>query len=294
MSSPDFNGKIAIVTGGSRGLGRAMALGFANAGAAGITITAAQSIDQAKEVAAEIEAIGGSGTALAVKADVTSWDDCQGVVEQTISRFGGVHILVNNAAKGQRFAADERVPFWDADTEGWKLVIDTNVNGPFYMAKAVVGHMIAGGWGRIINISKNRASMFRARETPYGTSKAALEAETLSWAQDLDGTGVTVNSLMPGGVVNTAFLMSGSSQRARTEPDKFLQPDVVVDAALWLASAQSDGITGCRYNGRLWDCTLPPGEAAEAAREAAIFLPPTKPDLLTRTWQPPGRYAEDD
>ena len=245
-------------------------------------------------MAAEIEDLAGPGTALAVKADVTDWNDCQRVVNETLSRFGGLHILVSNAAKGQRYITDERCPFWEADAEGWKKVIDTNVTGPFYMAKAVARYMIDQKWGRIVNISKNRASMYRSFESPYGPSKAALEAETLVWAQDLDGTGVTVNSLMPGGGVNTDFILPGSRMQAKADPGAFLTPDVMVDAAVWLVSTQSDGITGCRYNARLWDSKLPSGEAAEAAREEAIFLPPGKPNLLIRTWEKPGDHVAGD
>lgn len=286
VSRPQLSGKIVIITGGSRGLGRATALGFARAGAAGITITASRTTEELESAAREIDEISGPGHSLAVRADVTSWQDCQDTVDRTLEKFGGVHVLVNNAGKGQRTTSPDRAPFWEADIEGWRQVIDTNINGPFYMARAVVFHLMERGWGRIINISKSLDSMHRRHATPYGPSKAALEAATMSWAQDLDGTGVTVNTLAPGGGVDTDFVQPAVRERAATESRMFLAPEIIVPAAVWLASDQSGGITGCRYIARLWDKNLPPDQAAEAARDPAIFRPPKRPQLLTRTWTP--------
>lgn len=288
MSESELSGKIVIITGGGRGLGRAMALGFARAGALGITVTASQSVDEIESVAQEIDAIAGSGHGLALRADVTSPRDCDDVVARTRSEFGGLHVLVNNAGKGQRTMASDRAPFWEADADGWRQVIDTNINGPFHMARAVAPHLMNQGWGRIINITKSVDSMHRRYETPYGPSKAALEAATMSWAQDLDGTGVTINSLAPGGGVDTDFILPAVRERAERDNRSFLAPEIIVPAAIWLASDGSDGITGCRYIGRRWDQSLAPDEAAEAARDQAIFRPPTSKQLLTRTWTPPS------
>ncbi len=288
MSEPDLSGKIVIITGGGRGLGRAMALGIAGAGAAGITVTAAQSVEQIESVAQEIDRIAGPGHGLAVQADVTNWRNCGKVAERTIEKFGGLDILINNAAKGQSATSSDRAPFWETDMDGWKLVIDTNVNGPFLMARAVVRHLMDRGWGRIINISKSLDSMHRRYESPYGSSKAAIEAMSMSWAQDLDGTGVTVNTLGPGGGVDTDFIMPAVRERAVAEKRRFLPPEIIVPAAVWLASERSNGVTGCRYIGRRWDASLPSDEAAEAAREPAIFRPPTNAQLLTKTWDAPA------
>jgi NAD(P)-dependent dehydrogenase (short-subunit alcohol dehydrogenase family) len=279
-------GKVCIVTGGGRGLGRAMALGFARAGAAGITVTSAESPTETQEVAREIDRIAGRGCGLALTADVASWPDCERVVAQTVRRFGGLQVLVNNAGKAGWAAGNERRPFWEAKPEGWRHVFDTNVNGPFYMAKAAIPHFLAQKWGRIINITKNRETMFRAKGSPYGPTKAALDAMSLCWAQDLLGTGVTVNSLGPGGSTETRL----SSPEWRNEQRKagiLLDPAIMAAPAVWLASDRSAGITGCRYIAKEWNDGLPPDEAAERAREIAIFVPPEPRDLLTRTWEPP-------
>lgn len=99
---PELSGKIIIVTGGGRGLGRAMALGFARAGAAGITVTASRSMAEIESVAREIDDIAGPGHGLAVGADVTSWRDCRNAVDRTLEKFSGLHVLVNNAGRGAR------------------------------------------------------------------------------------------------------------------------------------------------------------------------------------------------
>lgn len=285
--SAELKNKVVIVTGGGRGLGRAMALGFARSAAAGIVITAAKSPDQVEAVASEIEHIAGAGRALPLVADVTKREDCERVISETVAKFDTVHVLVNNAGKGQNFIGDDRIPFWQADTDGWAAVVDTNINGPFLMAHAAVSHMRRQNWGRIINITKNRDSMHRPCNSPYGPTKAALEAMTLAWAQDLLDTGVTVNSLSPGGAVDTDFVLPAVRAQAATTGKKYYAADVIVPAAVWLASKQSNGITGCRYIGSRWQNDLPPDEAAEAAREPAIFLPPKRDSILSKPWTVP-------
>ena len=285
--SSELKGKVIIVTGGGRGLGREMALGFARSGAAGIAVTAASSPVQVQKVADEINRIAGKDHALPIVADVTKRADCERVVKETVDKFGAVHVLINNAGKGQNFIGDDRIPFWEADTDGWREIVDTNINGPFLMAFAAVSHFRRQGWGRIINITKNRDSMHRPRNSPYGPTKAALEAMTLAWAQDLLETGVTVNSLSPGGAVDTDFVLPAVRATAAQTGKKYLSPDVIVPAAIWLASEQSNGITGCRYIASRWRNDLPPDAAAEAAREPAIFLPPKRDSVLKKPWTMP-------
>jgi NAD(P)-dependent dehydrogenase (short-subunit alcohol dehydrogenase family) len=281
-------GKTIIVTGASRGMGRAMAAAFAESGAS-VTITASAARDELDETAAHIRQRIAADRVLALVADVTDARACASAVEQTLARFGRVDVLVNNAAKGARYASREgAVPFWQADPSGWELVCATNVNGPFHMSRAVVPHLIRQRWGRIINISKNVDTMHSRHATAYGPSKAALEAMTISWAQDLHGSGVTVNSLLPGGQVDTRF----GADRSGSDATRLLPADVMVGAALWLASDASAQATGCRFVGRLWDTALTAAEAAERAREMPAFRPPARPDLLALAWQRPSLSLE--
>ena len=285
MTKPMVN-KVAIVTGGGRGLGKAIAIGLSKEGLSGICITSAKSKEQLDQTASEIEALNLGVKVLPILADVTDPDACRHAVESTSNRLGNIDILINNAGKGQNYIADDKVPFWEAKIDGWREIVDTNINGPFLMSKLVVGGMMKKHWGRIINISKSLDSMHRAKNSPYGATKAALEAMSLSWAQDLLNTGVTVNTLAPGGSVDTNFVLPEIRKRILSKKiSKHYYPtQVIVPAAIWLASSGSDGITGCRYIGANWDKNLPAKEAAENAREKAIFHSPKRDTNLIKTW----------
>ncbi len=282
-----LNGKIALITGASRGLGREMAIGFAEAGIEGLTITAAPASDERYadiraelyETKLKVEAIGSK--ALCVLADVTSEEDCAKAVTETMKNYGALHILVNNAGKAGRYVhqGDGSLQIWDVNPGSFREVIDTNLLGPYLMAHAAGKHLFAGGWGRIINISKRTDSMHRRAITPYGPSKAALDAATVAWAEWLNGSGITVNTLSPGGAVDTKF-GTGAIE------GKGLNPEIIRKPAVWLASSQSDNITGCRYVAERWDETLPVDEAAEKCREPVIFPVPKRKTPLKIAWQP--------
>ena len=283
MAAVSLAGKVAIITGGGRGLGRAMALGFAEAGAAGIVITSAASPQETAAVVREIDAIAGAGHALGLQADVSIWADCERAVAETVKAFGRLHVLVNNAGKAGYAAGNEHGPFWGATPEGLRRVIDTNITGPYYMAKAALPHLLKQKGGRIINVSKNRESMFRPTAAPYGPTKAALEAMTLAFAADLVATGVTVNSLSPGGSSDTG-LSSPQARAKRRNEVGLLDPMTMAVPAIWLASDLSEGVTGCRYIAKKWDSCLPPAEAAEKARDIPIFVPVKSKGGLEKAW----------
>ncbi|HEY4136147.1 MAG TPA: SDR family oxidoreductase [Alphaproteobacteria bacterium] len=284
MSKNPLEGRVVIVTGGGRGMGRAMALGFARAGAAGVAVTSAGSPDETAAVAREIDAIAGRPAGMALTADVGDAAACARAVEAVVARFGALHILMSNAGKGMRHVGESRGAFWKADSAGWDSVIATNVNGPFHMAKPAVPHMIAAGWGRIVNISKTIDSMHEVGNSPYGCSKAAVDAMTMSWAQDLEGTGVTANLLAPGGLVNTTFSRANAITRARDTGKKLFEAEDIVPAAVWLASEDSASYTGCRFNAARWDDKLPPSEAGALAHERPIFPAPGRSNKLAAAW----------
>jgi 3-oxoacyl-[acyl-carrier protein] reductase len=254
-------GRVAIVTGGGRGLGRAMALGLAARGAQ-VIATAARELAELEAVAAEDPKI------LPILADVTSPDDAARVVMAAVGEFGRLDILVNNAGRGMKYVSEsfmtEPARFWMTDPDVWRMVIDTNVNGPFLMARAAVPAMLRSGWGRIINVSMNHATMRRAGFSPYGPSKAALESETVIWAQDLQGTGITANAILPGGATLTGMIPDTADDAIRA---KLLPPTVIVPPLLWLASTASDGVTGARLDASLWRDDLDEASAAELCRK---------------------------
>jgi len=287
MDPVSLDGKVAIIAGASRGMGREMAVAFAAAGAKGVVVTAAPARDESKDAieaeladtVAAIDEAGGAGTGLGLIADVTEWKDCQMVVARTIEAFGSVHVLFHNAGKSQRYHGDRDIPFWETEPDGWREVITTNVVGPYMMAKAAIPKMLEQGWGRVIVTNKNADSQHEAFAGAYGPSKSAVEAQVLSWAEETAGTGVTVNCLGPGGAVNTRF--------GRGEiRDRGLAPDVMNKMALWLASDESAEFNGCRFTGKYWDDSLPNAQAAEKCRDAPLFpVPVSKPTKLANAWR---------
>ena len=249
-----LDGEVAVITGGGRGIGRAIAEGFVNEGAR-VVVTAAREL-------MEIEAFAASrkGQALALLADVTDPRACERVAAEVVMHFGRIDVLVNNAGRGMkyinaRFLTDP-VRFWEADPQAWRMVIDTNVNGPFFMARAVVPQMLKQGSGAIINVTMNYETMKRRGFSPYGPSKAALESETIIWAQDLEGTGITVNEILPGGPTATGMIPEGLPEEFRS---RLLKPGIIVPPAVFLASDEGRRLTGRRLVAMEWSPQNPDG-----------------------------------
>jgi NAD(P)-dependent dehydrogenase (short-subunit alcohol dehydrogenase family) len=219
-----------------------------------------------RELAALVERVGG-GIEIH-QADVADAASCTALVADILAHHGRIDALVNNAGRGMLYVSERFMEtptkFWETDPAIWRMVIDTNVNGPFYMARAVVPSMLKAGFGRIVNVSMNKETMKRPGFTPYGPSKAALDSETTIWAGELVGTGVTVNSLLPGGVTDTGMIPSGTSSEIRSG---FLDPGIMVPPLLWLLSEAGAATTGRRVVARLWDETRP-----ESAMEEPIII----------------------
>jgi 3-oxoacyl-[acyl-carrier protein] reductase len=240
-----------------------MALGLARAGVR-VIATAARERGEIEVVARESENI------VPLVADVSREEDCVRAVAEATSRFGRLDVLVNNAGRGMKYVSEhfmtEPTRFWDVDPATWRMVIDTNVNGPFLMARAAAPVMRAARWGRIVNVSVSSQTMQRSGFSPYGPSKAALESETIIWAEDLAGSGVTVNALLPGGATLTGMIPDDYPAELRA---KLLPPEVMVPPLLWLVSERSDGVTGMRFNAAQWRADLPENEAVAMARDNA-------------------------
>ena len=255
MNDGVLRGKVAIVTGSGRGLGRAMAVGLAAAGA-GVVIV---DVDERtlEETGALARTAGAAVDMIPIVADVADEEAAVDVVQRSLARLGGVHILVNNAGLGPNAArADYRVvpgSFWEVDVAGWRRVLDVNVTAGFLMARAVTPHLLGQGWGRIINVTTSLDTMIRGGFAPYGPSKAASEAFAAIMAQEVEGTGVTVNVLVPGGPADTRMIPTEGSfaDRARLVPPAAMVPPIV-----WLASDDSDGVNGRRFVASKWDSGL--------------------------------------
>jgi NAD(P)-dependent dehydrogenase (short-subunit alcohol dehydrogenase family) len=267
-----MSGRVAIVTGASRGLGREMALALAGAGAS-LALIGRTDGPALQSVLAEAQGLGADAIALA--CDVADANACAQAVAQIVARFGRVDALINNAGIGMRRISEtfntEPALFWHTAPDDWAAIIAANVNGPFNMARAAVPIMVAQGSGKVVNVSTSAQTMVRRGYSPYGPSKAALEAASRVWAQDLDGTGVTVNVYLPGGAADTDLLPPGPGKKGA---DGNLLPAAIMRRGIvWLCGSGSDGVTGARLIARLWDPALPDAEAAMASRSPHADVP---------------------
>ena len=261
MAGP-LDGKVAIVTGAGRGLGQVMTLGLLEAGAR----VAAVEIDAPalEETESGADQRGAGERIQGVVADITRDDSAPKIVRATIEHFGRLDILINNAGINTSLLRPEGQPagkFWEVTPTEFRRVIDVNVVAVFLMMRAALPLMLKQGWGRIINVTTSLDTMYRAKMQPYGGSKAANEAHLLAMAQELEGTGVSANVLVPGGAANTR-LVSRAQQPDRA---KLIPPEVMVAPLIWLCSNASDGVNGQRFIGMRWDKSLPPEEAAKNA-----------------------------
>jgi NAD(P)-dependent dehydrogenase (short-subunit alcohol dehydrogenase family) len=261
MSKKQKNTRVAIITGGAGGIGAAMARRMIVDGHR----LALMDIDgaAAARVAETINKEAGTNGVLGIGGDVAKPADCEAAIGQTSDAFGQVDIIVNNAGFGaSKIRPDGEknlLTIEELTPEVWQQFFSVNMNGPLQMMRAALPGMRERGWGRVINVTTSFFTMLR--NMPYGASKAALEAGSSAWAQELDGTGITVNVVVPGGPTDTPFIAPESG----IDPAKMLRPDVMGPPVAWLCSRDADGVTGQRFIGGRWDPTLPDAEAAAIA-----------------------------
>ena len=257
--------RVALITGASRGFGLAIAQGFLAAGAKVLAIARAPT-----EEMRSLSDSHGSGRLKFVRGDVALNADCQTAVEVALEVFGSVDILINNAALGMNAlvssgARPER--FWETPPEAYHRFFEVNAVAPFQMARLVVPGMVTRGWGRILNLTTGLKTMQRAGYTPYGPTKAALEAASVAWSEELSGTGVTVNVLIPGGPSRTRMITDDPS--VDIADADLIEPAAVVGPAIWLSSRDADGFSGYRLVASRWRADLVPSQAARGASEVA-------------------------
>ncbi|MEW6717889.1 MAG: SDR family oxidoreductase [Chloroflexota bacterium] len=241
MTEKSLKGKVAIVTGSSRGIGEAIAYRYAQAGAK--VVVSSRKIEGVQSVADQITNAGGE--ALALQAHVGNTEEVNNLVERTLDTYGRVDLLVNNAATNPHFG-----PLLTADESQWDKILDTNAKGVFRVCKAVVPHMEAQGGGKIINIVSLAGLRPSAGMGVYSISKAAVIMLTKVLAAELGHANIQVNGIAPG-VIKTRFsqLLWQTPQIAdaileRLPLKRFGEPDEVASLALFLASPASDYITG--------------------------------------------------
>lgn len=242
-----LSGRTAIVTGAGRGLGKAMAQGLVDAGAQ-VTLVELDE-DVLNEAAREI-----GGGCIAVAGDVSNPEDAKRIVTDTLAAFSSVDILVNNAGLGpERFRDTDRSNakmIWEIDLADWRLYLDVNTTGHFVMTQAVMPHLLAQDWGRIVNVTTSLDTMTNYTNGAYGPSKAGAEALATMIAGGVDGTGVTCNVLIPGGPADTRMISATGVYENR---EKLIQPDVMVPPLLHLVSDDGGAINNRRFRAALWD-----------------------------------------
>ena len=236
----DLSGKVSVVTGGGKGIGRAIALGLADAGSK--VVVAARTEEEIDAVADEIRAKGGE--ALAVVTDLTQSDQIEALVEKTVGTFGGVDILVNNAARS--FLRG----LFDLREDGFDKIFDTNVKGAFLLSRSAAKQMKEQGGGRIVNITTIGAVRGGAGMGVYHASKAALKMLTMCMATEWAPFNIHVNAVGPG-LTKTQFsapiwsnLEVEAQLASRIPKGRLAEPDEIVGAVLFLCSDAADFITG--------------------------------------------------
>jgi glucose 1-dehydrogenase/3-oxoacyl-[acyl-carrier protein] reductase len=236
---PNLAGKSAIVTGAGRGIGKAIALKLASLGA-NVVLNDWGCIDGAEEAVRQIEATGGS--AIAFRADISSVEQIGGLVTAAIGAFGGVDILVNNAA------VDPTEDFLNVTESFWEQVVHTNLKGTFFCAQACAREMMKVRKGKIINISSVHGQLTMPRYAVYASTKGGINAFTRQLAIDLAKHGIQVNAVAPGAIEVEKFYGKpwfDTKQFGEYIPTgRIGQPQDVAEAVAFLASEASDFVTG--------------------------------------------------
>jgi 3-oxoacyl-[acyl-carrier protein] reductase len=235
----DFTGRIAVVTGSSRGLGRAIALKLARLGA-GVVVNYQKNAAAAEEVAAEIKASGGQ--ALTVQADVSKAEDVERLIRQTVEAYGRLDILVNNAG------TTRDTLLMRMTEEDWDLVLDCDLKSAYLCTKAAMRPMMKQRYGRIVNIASVAGLAGNAGQANYSAAKAGLIGFTKAVAREVGSRNITVNAVAPG-LVPTDLTSSlpeelKAAMLQQTPLGRFGTAEDVANAVAFLASDEAGYITG--------------------------------------------------
>ena len=255
------SGRVVLLTGAAGGLGRAMTAALLQDGHA--IAAADRDHDGLERLLASHDAAAAEGRLYAIRADLSELQACHDAVSLAVSHFGRLEALINNAGIGMssiRPDAETRHPgIAEVTPDLWDSFFAINVRAPMLLTRAALPHMQAAGFGRIVNNTTSYVTMLRV--LPYGATKAAFESMSAVWAKELDGSGITVNVLVPGGPTDTPFVSDG----AGWPREKMLKPAIMGPPIRWLISDASSGTNGRRITAARFDPGLAPADAAEKA-----------------------------
>lgn len=234
----DMTDRVVIVTGGTRGIGRALAEGYVAAGAK--VVVASRKADACEQTARELCELGGE--AIGVAAHMGDLDDLRRLVERTVEHFGGIDVVVNNAANALAQPVGEYTP------EAWQKSFDVNLRGPVFLTQEALPHLKASEHAAVLNVISVAAFMFSSFVSMYAAGKAALLAQTRSAAAELAPFGIRVNALAPG-TVDTDMVRANPPEMQEVMASisllgRMAQPDELVGPALLLTSDAGSFITG--------------------------------------------------
>ena len=234
----DMSGRVVIVTGGTRGIGRALAEGYVSAGAR--VVVASRKADACKETEEHLRRLGGD--AIGVPTHVAELDDLAELVRRAVDEFGGIDVVVNNAATALAQPIGEYTP------EAWQKSLDVNLRGPVFLVQEALPHLKRSEHAVVLNVLSGAAFMFSSFVSLYATGKAALLAQTRSAAAELAPFGIRVNALAPG-TVDTDMVRATTPEKQRVMTDIMLlermaEPDEMVGPALLLTSDAGSFVTG--------------------------------------------------
>ena len=262
MTANISNASVALITGAGKGIGKAMTLGLL---AQGMRIAAVDRDEQSLLALKHLAKQSAHAEHLELFTEDLTQFDAVSLLDRVQDRLGRINILINNAGLGQGQVRNDyhRHPpkFYDVTPEQWMNAIAVNANAVFLLSQVVAKRMLEDGWGRIINVTTSLGTMLREGYCPYGPTKAAAEGLSAVMASDLDGSGVTVNVLIPGGIVNTPMI-PGEAPFLR---DELIQPEAMLAPLYWLCSNEANQVTGLRFLANRWDDSRPVAEAAKLA-----------------------------
>ena len=267
---PTLRRRTALVTGAAGGIGSEVVRSLLRAGAKVMATDVADG--GLKQLAQTIEGEGAGDRLVTRHLDISDQRACAASVEATRERFGSLDILINNGALGMGAIRDDHmtnlVGIEEITPDTWDRFVAVNFSGAWYLTRAAVPAMKRAGWGRIITVTTSFFTMLRGKFHPYGPVKAGLEAMAAGHAKEFEGSGITVNVIVPGGPADTPMVPASSGLKR----EDLIPPVAMTYPLLWLCSTAADRVTGKRYVAAKWDPTAPI-EAARAASEAPIGWP---------------------